>query len=192
APFKRQILQNTIADCVRNYNHPVVNSTAALLHPKATPYVCNPQSFLRGRPLGAGEIFDDGVPFPMPYSFASEWIWNDQGNAAVVYAGVRREGQGLEDYSQGVVMVQDYQDYPCRGDHQGILVRSTDYLTPSRHGEIKIVDAVSETLKLQAEDGTLFYFDVASRQYVTGFPANGATPAASQAGTPTPRPTAGP
>jgi hypothetical protein len=184
APAKRQGLQNTISSCVQYYNHPVVNSTAALLHPKTTPYVCDPQSFLHGRPLGAGELFDERVPYPMPYSFDSFWIWNDRGNAAVVYAGARREGRGLEDYSQGLVMVQDYQDYPCRGDHQGILVQSTDYPTPSRHGEIKIVDAVGETLKLQATDGTIFYFDVASRQYVAAFPAGAAAPAT----VPTPSP----
>jgi hypothetical protein len=41
---------------------------------------------------------------------------------------------------------------------------------------VHIVDAVGETLKLQAKDGTIFYFDVAARQYVAGFPAATPTP----------------
>jgi len=55
------------------------------------------------------------------------------------------------------------------------LQRDGDYPTPSDHRSVHIVDAIGETLKLQAADGTIFYFDVASRQYVAGFPA--ATPA---------------
>jgi hypothetical protein len=42
------------------------------------------------------------------------------------------------------------------------------YNTPTKHGAVRIVDAASEVLELEAEDGTTFYFDVASRSFVDG------------------------
>ena len=182
-PVKRQGLQNGIVDCVQYYNHPVVNSPAALLRPIGTPYVCNPQAYRHGRPLGGGELTDEGsTGFGMGYKLLNSWLRIDQGNAVIVYAGTRRAGPAAQDYSQGVVIVQEYRDFPCRDNHGWTTGSPTDYLTPGRNGEVRIIDAVGETLKLQAEDGTLFYFDVATRQYVANFPATGGTPAATPAG----------
>jgi hypothetical protein len=45
------------------------------------------------------------------------------------------------------------------------------YPTPTKAGLVIITDAVGEVLTLQAKDGTLFYFDVGSLQYVDGPPA---------------------
>jgi hypothetical protein len=56
-----------------------------------------------------------------------------------------------------------------------IIIKSPDrvpigpvetYRTPTKAGPVTITDAVGERLTLQAEDGTTFYFDVATRQWV--------------------------
>ncbi len=46
--------------------------------------------------------------------------------------------------------------------------RSSDgrYLTPSRHGPVRIIAERQNRLTLSAEDGTLFYFDVPGLQFV--------------------------
>jgi hypothetical protein len=40
------------------------------------------------------------------------------------------------------------------------------YRTPMKAGPVEIIAAVGERLTLRAEDGTRFYFDVATRQWV--------------------------
>jgi hypothetical protein len=40
------------------------------------------------------------------------------------------------------------------------------YTTPANAGLVKVKDAVGERLTLDAPDGTRFYFDVATRQWV--------------------------
>lgn len=46
------------------------------------------------------------------------------------------------------------------------LARGERYNTPTLNGPVQITDAVGERLTLQADDGTTFYFDVATRQWV--------------------------
>ena len=45
------------------------------------------------------------------------------------------------------------------------------YRTPRRVGPIRVTDAVGERLTLHADEGTLFYFDVPTRQWVTPGPS---------------------
>jgi hypothetical protein len=45
------------------------------------------------------------------------------------------------------------------------------YSTPTRSGLIKVVDATGYRLTLRADDGTLFYFDVLTRQWGTPGPS---------------------
>jgi hypothetical protein len=42
------------------------------------------------------------------------------------------------------------------------------YYTPQRAGPVQITDADGMVLELTAEDGTIFRFDVATRQFVIG------------------------
>jgi hypothetical protein len=46
------------------------------------------------------------------------------------------------------------------------LERAQSYPTPSKAGVVHVTDAVGERLTLEAADGTRFYFDVATRQWV--------------------------
>jgi hypothetical protein len=45
------------------------------------------------------------------------------------------------------------------------------YDAPGQAESVEIIDAVGERLTLQADDGTLFYFDVPTRQWVTPAPS---------------------
>ena len=71
---------------------------------------------------------------------------------------------GAVDQSQGAVIV--LRDAPGQ----------SIFPTPGKDGPVTVVDAVCETLKLQAQDGTLFYFDVASRKFVSSLPATATPP----------------
>ena len=83
----------------------------------------------------------------------------------MAYAGVTGS-----DPSQGAVMVT-----PVAAGQRG-----GRYLTPTKHGAVRVVDAVGEVLELEAEDGTTFYFDVPSRKFLDA----GGTPIASAVETP--------
>lgn len=53
------------------------------------------------------------------------------------------------------------------------------YTTPSRGGLIEIMDATDYRLTLQAEDNSIYYFDVLTRQWVTPSPSPGPSPVPS-------------
>ncbi len=40
------------------------------------------------------------------------------------------------------------------------------YKTPTKAGVVQVVDATGMRLKLVADDGQMFYFDIASRKFV--------------------------
>ncbi len=112
------------------------------------------------RPLGAGTVYDDSFDpvFSKQMRIANKW-WEPVGDGTlVVLAG---SGYQIRDAQQGGLII-------VMEDAQHKLTGSTEsYLTPSRHGYVQVVDAVGERLTLRAEDGTLFYFDVPSRQWVS-------------------------
>ncbi len=191
APFKRQGLQNGISSCVYFYEHPSERSARPTPPVHTTPEPCRPPRIPSGRSAGAGQVVDERqVEFGPAYLMENQWIAlpPQDGHTVIAYAGTRKAGAALDDYSQGVVVVQGWVFAPCGANTEG---DRADYPTPTKHGAVKIVDAVEETLKLQAKDGTIFYFDVASRQYVSGVPAAG-TPAAASPATPAPSRTPGP
>lgn len=65
---------------------------------------------------------------------------------------------GIQD--QGAIMVETT-------DRAGAVIGGPiTYNTPTRAGFVTVVGAVGERLTLRAEDGTLFTFDVPSRQWV--------------------------
>lgn len=64
------------------------------------------------------------------------------------------------DQSQGAILVV------AVSPSAGIVGGPDVYYTPTQDGWLKIVDAVGERLTLQSNNGTLFYFDVPTRQWV--------------------------
>jgi len=79
-----------------------------------------------------------------------------------VFAG-SKPGPGGEITQQGLVIVHVAKMSP-QGDIS--VVYAKEFLTPTQSGPISITRAVVERLILQSTDGTTFYFDVPSRQYV--------------------------
>ncbi len=116
------------------------------------------------RVAGAGRIVEDSQT-----GFSSE-------------AGLfRNQWQREADSPQGRVYTHVYAGVEKRDPLQGLLLmevitqsQSTSfgsYRTPLRVGPIRVIDAVGEQLTLRADDGTLFTFDVPTRQWVTPAPS---------------------
>lgn len=107
------------------------------------------------RTAGSGEIFEGGPPPVSSQSFQliNSWRKLSTDPAVLVWAGWT-----TPERTQGAVVV--------------IVNRSSgatsgeSYLTPAKSGPVRIVDAVGERLTLTSESGTIFYFDVPSRQFV--------------------------
>lgn len=120
-------------------------------------------------PAGAGVIAQTLVLLNKGrYAIENDWIENRSNNTqrVFVYAGelIRPDGS---DTTQGVVIVQVAQISLKNGQAVIDDLGNTEYLTPIQAGAVKIVGAVGERLILQSvTNGTTFYFDVPSRQYV--------------------------
>lgn len=52
-----------------------------------------------------------------------------------------------------------------------VLVGPDVYIVPAQVESVRITNAIGETLVLQADNGDFFYFDVSSRQWVSGTPS---------------------
>lgn len=97
------------------------------------------------RPTG---IFDNTDPsfLAQGYAIQNSWQQNVSGAWLQAYAG-----NLVNDPSQGVVLV--VLAWPNRPQGRPIL-------TPTKSGSVKIVAEHNNRLTLQADDGTVFYFDV--------------------------------
>jgi hypothetical protein len=121
------------------------------------------------RPAGAGSLYEDGWggDYSKLMVIANQWWETVDAHNLFVYAGRNARTDPL----QGQLLVAVYDSATLA------LVRGPDfYLTPSRHGLVRIIDAVGERLTLRTVDGTLFYFDVPRRQWVAPPPGPSPTP----------------
>jgi len=123
--------------------------------PQPSPWSTDPH-----RAAGAGTIVEDGQAPATPRTFMGQNHWYERlpDRIISVYAG--SEGSG-GDRTQGLLMV-----IVRAPDETRSLERGQLYSTPIKAGPVRITDAVGERLTLQADDGTHFYFDVATRQWV--------------------------
>lgn len=131
--------------------------------PTPPPYIA--PAYIPHRALGNGTVLEEGNSmFPGHYLIENQW-WETVGDQWIrVYAGAQR-GDGLNDLPkpwQGILFVS-----PATLDGT-FLPGGGMYKTPKKVGSVKIVDGQGERLVLKAEDGTLFYFDVPTRQFVSG------------------------
>lgn len=117
------------------------------------------------RPAGSGEI-DDHPNGLSGYKIMNAWYQRSGERSITVYAGARRvllqeeserAQQAVYDTSQGIVWTRGAPG----------LGRWGTFDTPGKHGPVRVVDAVGERLTLVAEDGTTFYFDARTGQFVT-------------------------
>src|ERR1041384_7047374 len=120
------------------------------------------------RAVGDGTLIENGLsPLPaMAYVIVNSWYRELRNKRLLVYAGARRDDLGASSSpTQGVVivMVETLEGQPVP-DEGG------EYETPTAVGAVRIVDGSGMQLTLVAEDGTGFFFDVASRRFVTPGP----------------------
>ncbi len=175
----QEAVLGTLVPCIEAEERRAAGLAPALPTPRTTPNP-NPTPAVPGTPAGSGTIYASGnAPSEGgTLHYANKWVESGPGWSLIVFAGTRWNytSSGI-DASQGVMRVFADGAVPAPR-----VSTSGEYDTPGKHGAVRITGAVGETLKLQADDGTFFYFDVVSRQYVSGFPAAGAAPAATPAG----------
>ncbi len=103
----------------------------------------------------------------MLYSIKNAWVGSITGGHAQVYAGLKSDSADplawvMNPPGQGVLRV-------ITVPHgTGTPTNGGEYLTPARAGSIKITAATGTCLTVQAEDGTQYQFDVATRAWSCG------------------------
>jgi len=127
-----------------------------------TPWPTDPRI-----PAGAGWISNVQGPRPFPlvakvYNF---WVERTDDDGIIVYAGSL-----YDNAAQGTLLIQRLNEFGP------IDAEPEIYTAPQQAGGIRIVDAIGERLTLRADDGTLFYFDVLTRQWVGTPPSPAPSP----------------
>ncbi len=136
--------------------------------PEIIPTAFPPMDHWHPTPAGAGFIVELPLPFNKgQYHIFSQWVEDRNGarQRIFVYTGGIAAADG-GDTNQGVVVVQVWQISVKDNLASTNLVVQTELLTPLQVGAVKIKDAQGERLVLQSANGTTFYFDVPSRQFV--------------------------
>lgn len=87
------------------------------------------------------------------YLFTNGWVGPMNGNILVIEAGSL-----LEDKAQGILIVRT-------DNEKRKFVGEKKYGTPGKHGAVTILGVKEEDLTLQAEDGTVWKFNVPSGNF---------------------------
>lgn len=117
-------------------------------------------------PAGAGFI-DHGLPPYYDHGFEVENIWVEDTQTGTLRTFVSAgylSGSGGEITTQGLIDVRVLKP-------DGAFVYGKQVLTSIQAGSLHIVDAVGERLILQSTNGTTFYFDAPTRQFVSSIDA---------------------
>jgi hypothetical protein len=150
---------------------PTVTAQAAAIETELSGIALTPYSTPIHRviptPAGAGRILNSksrglGEP-PVRNSWVAEI-----GSVVIEVAA----GWSREDETQGLLAIRERNTQT--GEGQGLEI----FLSPTNSGALEVVDAAGQVLTLAAEDGTIFYFDVQSRQWVSA-PTASPSPAIS-------------
>lgn len=117
------------------------------------------------RTAGAGVIVEGAPPrfHAAEFLVVNEWRETKGDKSIRVYAGVAGDGASL-DMAQGAIRVE------VRTPDSKPLPEGGTYLTPTKAGPVWIVDAQGEQLTLVAEDGSAFFFNVASQKFISPGP----------------------
>jgi hypothetical protein len=119
------------------------------------------------KPAGSGAIRDSGLipPFYVhDFMFTNVWYKDtDAGTLRTYVYGGFIPGPGGELSQQGVIVVQVLK-MDTRGDIQQVYYQR--FPTQTQSGPVRIAGAQGDRLILQSTNGTTFYFDVPSREYV--------------------------
>ncbi len=152
---------------VHGYEQTIADMTEVALTPRPprpTPYFIQ-GTIAPGIPAGAGtrtaNVPGSFTQAPFQSSlFLSKNHWDEPltDYRLEVYAGVQGSSG---DPQQGEIIV-----FRRSLNYLEFIPPFDFYITPSKVGPVTITDAVGERLTLQADDGTTFYFDLPTRQWV--------------------------
>jgi hypothetical protein len=143
-----------------------------------TPTPINVESSIVRRKAENGTIVETGFSlFPSFYLIKNQWYSEQNGKGISVFAGAQRSEPGgeksFEEPLPGILIVEVIIGQKTLPDEGGV------YFTPEKVGPVRIVDAEGMKLTLVAKDGTVFIFDVATRQFI---PSKSASPVSRVAG----------
>jgi hypothetical protein len=136
--------------------------------PQATAFLPDPSD----TPLGAGALFTGSGPFSsQSFYLESQWYEDvDAGNRRI-FVGVGSSGLAgaSKPTDQGVVFVAEAKW--INGNIIFLEGAKGEYLTAQAAGSLHITGASGAQLVLVSSNGTTFYFDVPSRQFVDSLTA---------------------
>ena len=121
--------------------------------------------------MGTGAIVELQPPYPpVDYRLYNTSWYNDSKDGKTrtfVFTGATSSPSDGRATNQGVVVVRVAR-MSVQDDHVFIdIVESSQYLTPTKSGAVRVVAANGERLTLKSSNGNTFYFDVPSRQFVS-------------------------
>jgi hypothetical protein len=185
----QQAQQKRYDACVQAYNTRLTPKPALPLQLtlEAPRTIFAPTAVVPRTPAGAGTILESGAsPLSSMYVIENSWISEANGRKYLVFSGAEREEGPPQPRStmQGIVVVW-VSTLSGQGLHEGGY-----FSTPVEKGPVRIVGAQGQRLILQADDGTTFYFDVASYRFVSSLTE--VVPTATVPATPTGLPNPGP
>lgn len=123
---------------------------------------------LPNHPLGAGLLVEDSCMGLYPsadYSGGAKWLVPFEGHEVAICPGAVKSNP-----SQGVVRISHWSD-----GGRMISIRDQQVFSDEGTGRLRIVDATGTVATLQAENGSLIYFDAATLSFVAG-PTTAAPP----------------
>jgi hypothetical protein len=139
----------------------------ATLIASGTPFVSTPLPLPTQAPVLTPLLGINGDCAQGDSKFDHQGCWTGRTNTEYIFVSL---GAFWNDLTQGILRVYTSTlDLRTYGQQQL-------YQTPLKTGPIHVVAVDGDQLTLQAENSTLFYFDLATRQWVTPDPTPGPTP----------------
>lgn len=163
---KRAIAEEEYKNCLEAIKTP---STLGMSKPiPATPVPGGDSSPFLRREAGFGTIVETSFsPLPSFYVIKNQWYSEQNGKQIIVFAGAQRsdplQGEKSLDKPWPGLLIVAVNELGGKflSDEGG------KYWTPTKVGPVRIVEAEGMNLTLAAEDGTVFVFDVSTRQFIS-------------------------
>jgi len=163
---KRAIAEEEYKNCLEAIK---TSSTLGWSKPiPATPVPGGNSSPFLHREAGFGTIVETSFsPLPSFYVIKNQWYSEQNGKQIIVFAGAQRsdplQGEKSLDKPWPGLLIVEINELGGKflSDEGG------KYWTPTKVGPVRIVDAEGMNLTLAAEDGTIFVFDVSTRQFTS-------------------------
>jgi WD40 repeat protein len=118
--------------------------------------------------LEATELAQTPVP-PRTLVILSTGIYDDQPvkvSGSLLFIDAQNAWSGITDGYHVYIFVGALQSDPDQGVVYMTSPRFEQFLTPSKHGAVRVVSEQNDRLTLVALDETIFYFDISTCQFV--------------------------